>query len=105
MTREEYNILRDHGDRLGRLEENLGDLRESVAALPGVISDDVALKVTDAVAACRAESEERRTKVAMLWSERERRLGVTRFWIIAGKVLTAVCALAGAAYGLISLLT
>lgn len=62
----------------------LDDLPESIAGA-----------VADAVAACRAETEDRRQKVDALWTTRTETRGVYRFWSTMGKILAAACALAG----------
>ncbi len=104
MTKQEYDVLTQHDARLAALERGLADLRAQVAALPGVLSDVVADKVAEAIAACRVESDQRRSMVDALWSEREQRRGVTRFWVAVGKTATVLAAVAGAVYGLAQLL-
>jgi hypothetical protein len=59
------------------------------------LPEALALSVSDAVAACRVESADRRERVDELWSARERAKGVRSFWSTMGKVLAALCALAG----------
>lgn len=51
--------------------------------------------VSDAVAACRAETEGHRERVDALWTARTEVRGIYRFWSTMGKILAAACALAG----------
>jgi hypothetical protein len=59
----------------------LDDLPESIAGA-----------VSDAVAACRADTAEQREKLDALWTARTEARGVYRFWGTMGKVLAAACA-------------
>ena len=59
------------------------------------LPESIAGTVADAIAACRAETEERRRKVDALWTARTQGQGVRNFWATLGKVLAACCAFAG----------
>jgi hypothetical protein len=104
VTKQEYDVLTQHDARLASLEDKTSDIRAQIAALPGLLSDLICDKVEESVKACRAESEQRRDMVDQLWAERQRRAGVTRFWVATGKVATVLAAVAGATYGLLQLL-
>ncbi len=104
MTRQEYDILREHGERLITLETGMGDIRERLAALPGIIAEDVGDKVAAAVRACRAEGETNRQRLDELWEARQQGKGVRSFWSTLGKVLAALCALAGLVTAMLAIL-
>jgi len=72
--------------------------KKSLDGLP----ESIALVVSDAVATCRAETEERRDHLDELWEARTKAKGVSAFWATMGKVLAAACALGGLAVALAS---
>lgn len=71
----------------------LDDLPESIAGA-----------VSDAVAACRADTAEQREKLDALWTARTEARGVYHFWSVMGKILAAACAFAGLIVALASLI-
>ena len=68
MTRQEYDILREHGERLLAIDESLREL-------PNQIADRMEIKVTKAIASCREQSEERHAHIDYLWERHQRKQG------------------------------
>lgn len=71
MTRQEYDILREHGERLLAIENALREL-------PQLISERMEIKVTDAIASCRESHKESDEHISRLWEQHHQEKGASK---------------------------
>ena len=90
MTRDEYNILKEHGDRLLAIEE-------SIRKLPGAIATEVKGAVRD----CRAETEVHRKKVDLMWVEHQREEGAKGLLSNMNRSAVAIIGVLGTIIGIV----
>jgi hypothetical protein len=90
MTRDEYNILREHGDRLLAIEKSLLEL-----------PDIIGKKVTAAVKECREEAEVHREKVDCLWAEHQHGEGARGLLSNLGRTAAVTIGVVGTIVGIL----
>jgi hypothetical protein len=72
VTREEYNVLKEHNSRLIAIEDTLRDL-------PNQIADRMEVKVASALTSCREQHEEDEAHLDELWAHHQKNQGAQGF--------------------------
>lgn len=90
MTRQEYDILREHGDRLLAIEDSLREL-------PNIIGS----QVKNAVKECREEAEAHRQKVDCLWVEHQHEEGAKGLLSNMGRTAVVTIGVLGTLVGIL----
>jgi hypothetical protein len=69
VTRDEYGVLKEHGERLLAIEDVLREL-------PDRIAERMEVKVAKGIASCRERETERHEQHDILWEQHQRAVGV-----------------------------
>jgi len=93
MTKQEYDILREHGDRMLAIEQTL-------LALPNQVAECMETKVARAVASCRETRGDFYEHCDILWEERHQRQGES---FLLRKVSTRTSFIVGTVGGLVGI--
>ena len=97
MTRQEYDILREHGERLLAIEDGLREL-------PGRIADRMKVKMATAIASCREQHDEDETRLDELWEGHLHEQGARGFLATASKRTSFIIGSVGGIVGVAGVL-
>ena len=97
MTKQEYDILREHGERLLHIDKALMDL-------PNQIAERMEVKVATAIASCREQQDEHHERVDVLWEEHQHERGAARLISKLSARTSFIVGTAGGAVGIAGVL-